>query len=105
MQKLTAEQSIWLLKKLSENPDIAQYTNEIDEIINQCTEKEFPRHMPNYANVQIDYAPENKDSFIKLCLFDDGFMSYAKYLNVDEFKQFTQGCIAITKWLQEQENE
>jgi len=112
--KLSKEQSAYLLEKLGDfSFDLygidtctrtagQGFTHEtMCEFIRMHAEKEFPRHMPDNAPMQIDYAPENKSSFIKIMLLDDDFVNCAKYLDCKEFKEFAQGVRAVDEYLDE----
>lgn len=114
MQKLSKEQADWLIESMKKQrtdtywnaligPNEFQF---MENIINQCTEKEFPA-----------YRFQDKDacsSFIDLSLFCPGGSSskpligirlFEGYLNLyaEEFKDFTLGCQKIVEWIEEQE--
>lgn len=106
MKKLTKEQADWLTDAIylevydhilyGHNAAVA---DSIAEVIDKYTEKEFPCWAPNDGAIHFNYAPENKESFIKLCSFDDDFMNWVKYLTVQEFRQMMQGGNKILEWL------
>ncbi len=110
MDKLTKEQAEWLIERLCS--EITYQLNnvpshQIKEIIHQCTEKEFPELQMQTEDRLIDIqitGREIDDEFNQVCVEisnqDDGHIVIPLYSK--EFKQFTEGCNKIVKWLNEQ---
>jgi len=118
MKKLTTEQADWLIKIIDNlkyndaglvvNDYYALEVHKIKKLIKKCTEREFPK---------LKLKSEDGDILIVLeaSVFDDNFNAISflfsnkhegaanGLLYPEEFKQFTQGCVKICDWLQEQE--
>jgi len=103
MQKLTKAQAQWLIEKIEHDfggwsgLPIEQFMPDLKRCINQCTEGEFPiihcsfgRHcdlvfkMPDERTVALDFNADEIE------------------FSIDEFKEFTKGCVSICQWLDEQ---
>ncbi len=109
MKKLTKEQAGWLeeimMAYIRYKPGIIgierYFTAEdIAQALNKCTEKEFPSFkisLLDSSQVTID-----QDQIQRSLLYINVVNEYG-YFNKEEFKQFTEGCIAITKWIEENE--
>jgi len=113
MKKLTKEQAEWLIKSLElhmgrvykpdSNSEVVGWKKTL-EIINQCTEKEFPKidmnvihpDFPGRQRISAQQAHFDKS----ICVCVDGLNCF---LTSEQFKQFTTGCQRIVEWLQEQE--
>ncbi len=104
MQKLSKEQAKALISRIRYN--FEEYSKEckiptfyeVEKVINQCTEKEFPKMSwgDEESVLFIDWHSEHID---KIRIRGDMNLSFK------EFKKFTQGCIAITQWLEENEKD
>lgn len=120
MQKLTAEQAEWLIQKIQNKQLVLRnldgsmntlaYCLDIKEIINQCTEKEFPNFemiTNNYDDCYMGsigvclFQRENSIDENKYCLIKTDRME--PLLTFEAFKQFTAGCNEICKWIEGQE--
>ncbi len=114
MNKLSQEQAEWLIEKIKKHDNIHRdagggctsciYAYDVEETINQCTEKEFPEFNLEYPKGKISIS-EN-DNRINIGFVD--IMGSLRacgnlYIPKERFKQFTQGCNEIVKWLEEQE--
>ncbi len=98
MQKLTKEQSEWLIKEVNNHTgynvnlcEKALNFSAIERLINQCTEKEFPE-------LEIESAIKISEGIkcVAMETYGDIRLSY------EQFKQFTEGCNKIVEWLDEQ---
>ncbi len=116
MNKLSKAQADWLINAIKNNKSCTGYTPELgffivaealEKLINQCTEKEFPK---------FKLKSEDGDILIMLdaSIFDDKFNAVSflfsnkhesavhGLLYPEEFQSFTDGCIEICRWLDEQ---
>lgn len=117
MQKLTKEQCDWLIRSIDRAVEgrvistnniseaaktVAQIRAFVQEAINQCTEKEFPKFGLDVHNSQRLYQ---RHLSIELDAVDAGGLlircesTYAVPVTFDQFKQFTDGCNKIVEWL------
>ena len=104
MQKLTKEQRDWLIEKLECSYVGKDSYPAIREIINQYTEKEFPTFTitDRYnKDITASFAPIYKCILLSKIDLEVG---EEWILTIEQFKAFTKGCVAITKFLEE-ENE
>ena len=104
MKKLTEEQGIELTNRicnlLCEKQIVTSVRIAVDELINQCTEKEFP--LLEIADIGGDFITvfDETHGDAKITVMANGG---TVFLSVEAFRQFTQGCQKIVAWLQEQE--
>lgn len=104
MQKLTKEQAEWLIGKIMNNVRTGEfsdvvYADEIEEVINECTEKEFPAIMKEWK--------DEEDGVHGVCLTQHNDMpcvfldtrSTCTNFPYEEFKEFADGCNKIVEWL------
>lgn len=124
MQKLTKEQAEWLNAAMKDlylnnhpNNEAHNFALDMKDIINQCTEKEFPEfkiimegsgrhdliHVTNKAGDNEDSRECENVIFINV---DNGPWDTQSFVMMEwnEFKQFTENCNKIVEWLDEQEN-
>ena len=104
MRLLDKEQAEWLIEKL--NTNYFKSTDDgtaaaIRDIINQCTEKEFPSYFwadkdDDDACIELSLFCET-GNMIKVKIFESNLNLYPK-----QFEAFTEGCNKIVEWLQEQ---
>ena len=103
MEKLTREQADWLIEKVMDNVRTGEfadvvYADEIENIINQCTEKEFPSiHMrPKHAEdtEEVKVYTGWCDGSNGNCIILFSLEEYTHF-NKEQFKQFTAGCQKI----------
>lgn len=118
MKKLSKEQAQWLIKRFDDAFGIndseligihaKQVRDGAKQIINQCTEKEFPEQWIHYDNGDTKFCfthdesdhPEDPPYVIMdadYCGNDEQFK-----FTYDEFKQFYIACNNIMCWIQEQ---
>lgn len=129
MKKLTTEQAQWLIKEINvklllrclppgecdinrligEGKFCYEPTN-IVEIINQCTEKEFPDIDITWDSPSFLSSVDNQDQSIKIHFLPNyGFNiildahSHRTFFDNKTFKEFADGINEIVKWLEEQE--
>lgn len=119
MQRLSKEQADWLIEKLRNqsfdlygiHPNSREASkgfsyDAVEKIINQCTEKEFPEINMKWRS---DNGADSKEHWVYCHLLGgDRFnilleATMSTYFNKELFEEFTDGCVAITKWLEEQE--
>lgn len=122
---LSKEQAAWLIErfgkqrkldlvnKYSKQPFTEGYMSfdKIEEIINQCTEKEFPGFemiLPYWGNthkynvtLRSWISAYNKQEIHLITGLTEHETETACF-SIEEFKQFTQGCNKIVEWLDEQ---
>lgn len=111
MNKLTKEQAEWLLENIKPRlcgfaqvkSGVITYEALINFIENQCMEKPFPEFEVPHALLRVSYDEENYQRIIKLQLGLEKRPEIIKWLNAEEFKQFTEGCNKIVKWLEDNE--
>ncbi len=97
-----------LCKDASEADKIINYVmGHVEKSIKQCTEKKFPyfNFGKDTGSIEIN-GSIHKKNHISLGMSFKGVKECVACLdlNHDEFKQFTQDCIAITQWLEENES-
>ena len=110
MKKLDREQAAWLIEQLDMyhvHTDCSFICGaceikygEVKNVINQCTEKEFPKLEVADVFVEMD---ERNDELISISFTNTPSSDACWALTQDEFKKFTAGCQAICEWLSEQE--
>ncbi len=105
--KLTKEQAEYLIEKIKCEARAlamtdAQYKelkchafgiDDIETVINQCTERPFPAFNIEGIYINMDGSQDHI-----LLTFDDTH----NYLHFKSFKEFTANCNKIVKWLEEQ---
>ncbi len=105
--KLTKEQSEYLAEKLYElkgkdagylavNDNYELKVKDFQDIINQCTEQEFPSFI--FKNVRIEKLND------KVWLDFTGYDGSASF-TYDEFKQFADGIVAAKTWIEKNEKD
>ena len=116
MQKLTKEQAQWLKERIKDlyfnnypvSNDAHNYSLDVKDIINQCTEKEFPLSEIQFdpdSKIYFEYEPCDEQPGIRMHLdVYGGDESQFKFW-FNEFKDFAQGVNEIVKWIDEQEKE
>lgn len=114
MKKLSKEQVEWLKEQFSKT-DWRNYEDPCDwpaEVLNQCTEKEFPELLMNIDSatkllrVFTKADPITNQEFIvfmhkTICYDQCDIFRFTP----EEFKQFAYGVIDIVNWIAEQELE
>jgi hypothetical protein len=104
LMKLTPEQNEFVRLKFEE---VTQTTGsnmlhvlDCRAILNACTEKEFPRFVIKFDNVDpiIYVTNDYKESHISVDTFGQ-----TAHMSIEEFKQFSENCQKIVEWLEEQE--
>ncbi len=119
--KLSKAQAEWLINKLDEGDHGMIQTHDLDatvggimferarlrRLINQCTEKEFPKYIGvadddditivksvyNRTPLRIDITSKTNPDNDNDCI----------YFSIEQFKEFTTGCNKIVEWLYENE--
>lgn len=103
VKKLTPEQADWLIETLNYfgNDDLIHITKtNLQEIINQCTEKEFPEFVMSITagdKYCLSFEQFDKDG-IKICCNKAPWLRFS----FDEFKKFADGCNRIVQWLEQE---
>lgn len=111
MKKLTKEQAGWLIEKIKTRKwtgygDSGQVEDDICDVINQCTEKKFPKfEIKTNTDGFIEVTQLSGPLMIDVCVNFNGVNGAVavSQLDFNQFKAFTQGCISICQWLDEQE--
>lgn len=109
MQKLSKEQADWVLQKfnvthnyLMKKPSEGMFhILDCREIINQCTEKEFPEfemQIRHEETIKL-YADIDEDRTILVGSWESNVSEFSP----SQFKQFALGVNEILKWLEEQQ--
>lgn len=121
MNKLTKEQAEWLIEKIKSQSYKQEHRfghndseintvieiHDAQNILNQCTEKEFPTFKmcwkdKDYGRCEINVALYQGEIHM-LSVDDDGDRT-ALYFPYEQFKQFIQGGNKIVEWLDEKDN-
>ncbi len=110
MKKLSQEQAEWLIDELINKTnglgrDFSVAKSEIKEIINQCTEKEFPDITIDTSKGGVFTVKKEENNIIFTMKPPDYCMELTSYyikLPVDTFKRFTERCNKIVEYLYEQ---
>ena len=107
MNKISKDQADWLIKEVTshfqDDAGLCVAISDVKKLINQCTEKEFPTvELYNADKVQLLRIYRHKEDIIRISKSLSSEVVWLD-LNFDEFEQFTQGCVKICDWLQEQE--
>ncbi len=112
MNKLTKEQAAWLIETLKESRirmnDYQRMHLQIEEnvisigameeVINQCTEKEFPILIQRTTTESFTIEPSSHVNYIA---FGHGALSCK--LSLEQFKEFADGVNKIVEYLNEVE--
>ena len=114
MNKLTKQQAEWLIENIRSTFQLKQLDaginltrlKHIEEVINQCTEKEFPKFNGSADEDDIDIVHSKYDSTpIRIDVTSKSNPDSASgciYFLKEEFKKFTEGCLAIVKFLEDE---
>lgn len=96
-KKLTREQVEWLISKFEhwEKKCISISISMVKKIIIECTKQQFPKLCMHNAACELIAEIEHDDENL-LAIFVPRSLTYK------QFKTFTQGCIKICEWLEEQ---
>lgn len=112
MQSLTKEQAHWLIDLLKNNMDSCGEVegNELYsgfkvamDIINRCTEDEFPRFEMRLGNTDREHYLTIRKASEESLFLDSPLGSI--HLRYVQFRQFAEGCNRIVEWLEGKENE
>lgn len=106
MNKLSREQANYL-KTMFVNRGIdyegeegAYYESSIEEIINECTEKEFPELEVTDRDRDVLYVKKHSsDAAVIVIEPSNGWVN----LSYQQFKTFAKGVAVINQWIDEQE--
>lgn len=114
---LSKEQRDWLIEKFREtnhmrfkagtNEDIRHsfiLEEDVKQIINQCTEKEFPEFHFLDRN-EVPYSVGHAQFYKMVVISPLNSLDVTLAFRPEEFKQFTAGCNKIVEWLDEQQPE
>jgi len=110
--KLTKEQSEWFKERIKDlyfnnypgSNDAHNYSLDVKDIINQCTEKEFPAFKFEVLSNEdegmctIDKPVKGSTADVKLELFNGELA----FFNKKQFKRFAEGVNKIAEWIDEQ---
>lgn len=107
MNKLSKEQADWLIQQFKFKAASAShlYNSEIDQVINQCTEKEFPSihmrpaHATDEEKIEVDYVHcDNATDKTEYCIRLFSFEEYTHF-SKEEFREFVLKCNTIIGYL------
>lgn len=104
MNKLTKEQAAWLIDKINREggvsygmltPPALQAYEDIMQIINQCTEQEFPE-----LHIDDVHITRPNDSFVYILISYPQGSRLGSHMSVEDFKDFAIGVTKIAEWLE-----
>lgn len=110
MHKLTKVQAYELIEKIQSQQVKAGHIGEecyaisshyLREIINQCTEKEFPEFDGTWSSPDGQGMLRLEISVNKRYIYLKQNDKYQLSMQAKEFKEFTKGCNKIVEWLEE----
>ena len=111
-QLLTKDQADWLIKEVTshfqDDAGLCVAISDVKKLINQCTEKEFPRFemswkdrddIENDVSIDIEECHSGDEIVMRLKSSIDAY----PYFTAPSFMRFVDGCNKIVEWLEEQE--
>ena len=106
MKLLTEEQAECLIKELEDKAHndpfhFCKVTTKM--LINQCTEKDFPRFYMEAGHYEQVCVREMKCMDVD-CAVVISTERIATHMSAERFKEFTDGCNKVVEWLEEHES-